>query len=593
MLMRPENNSSRPARGILKRCVTVLAVFALVIMMLPVRTGDVYAYDNTMMTTRYDVDVVVSENNSYAYSESIDMYYVTAHHGIYRYIPINGSRISNIKVPGYSYETYTQSGNTVIKIGSGSYTLTGPASYNITYNLAMYDDENEEKDMLLLNLIPTGWTTDIDSTTCTVTLPKEADLSKAQVYSGSYGAEGNEDNVTMTTSDDGRTITVTGKSIPANHGITVALELPQGYWVGAPEFDKLRSLNILMFLLGPAGAFLMWWFYGRDRKLVRTVEFYPPDGLTPGEIGYIVDGVVDERDTISTIVYLADKGYITIEDSGRKNFIFRAVKEPSASEPLYVRTIYSGLFAKSTMVHSDKLGTYFGRKYATARDQLKRMFEGSKSLNHPDSLMARAVCTIASVVPSAAFVTWADTNGDDLGSFGVIWAAIHIVITTAIMCSVYDKVRSNSKVKTVVLTLAAIWFFAAGVGFLPLASDALNYLSSTKAMMVTGLLLISTLVCIFFAVIAVARRDEYTILLGRILGFKDFIKTAELDKLNELVEEDPQYFYHIMPYAYVFGLSNKWIKNPITITYCNNFGKRKLCDYSGNLNELRRDLRAV
>ena len=54
---------------------------------------------------------------------------------------------------------------------------------------------------------------------------------------------------------------------------------------------------------------------------------------------------------------------------------------------------------------------------------------------------------------------------------------------------------------------------------------------------------------------------QYTDLLGRVLGFRDFIRTAEIDKLNELVEEDPQYFYHVMPYAYVFGLSNKWIKN--------------------------------
>jgi uncharacterized membrane protein YgcG len=74
-------------------------------------------------------------------------------------------------------------------------------------------------------------------------------------------------------------------------------------------------------------------------------------------------------------------------------------------------------------------------------------------------------------------------------------------------------------------------------------------------------LVVGTLVSMFFAVIAIAKTDAYTDLLGRVLGFRDFIKTAELDKLNELVEEDPQYFYHIMPYAYVFGLSNKWIRN--------------------------------
>ena len=36
---------------------------------------------------------------------------------------------------------------------------------------------------------------------------------------------------------------------------------------------------------------------------------------------------------------------------------------------------------------------------------------------------------------------------------------------------------------------------------------------------------------------------------------------SDIDKLNELVEDDPEYFYHIIPYAYVFGLTNKWIRN--------------------------------
>ena len=114
---------------------------------------------------------------------------------------------------------------------------------------------------------------------------------------------------------------------------------------------------------------------------------------------------------------------------------------------------------------------------------------------------------------------------------------------------------------TVVKSIGAIWFFTMGVGLLPLTSDALSILTTPKAAALVAYLFVGTLISMFFAVIAIAKTDNYTDLLGKVLGFRDFIKTAELDKLNELVEEDPQYFYHIMPYAYVFGLSNKWIKN--------------------------------
>ena len=196
--------------NIAKRAAAVIAIAALVVLMIPFGTGvtDSHADDNTMYTPAYKVVVDVNEDNSYDYHERLDMFYVTAHHGIYRYLPQQGQKISGIRVPGYDYETYTQSGYKVIKIGSGSYTLTGLNSYDIYYNIAMYEDENEEKDMLLLNLIPTDWETGIEDAYCEVNLPKEADLSKANVYSGSYGTAGNEDNAVLNTGSDGKTITI-------------------------------------------------------------------------------------------------------------------------------------------------------------------------------------------------------------------------------------------------------------------------------------------------------------------------------------------------------------------------------------------------
>jgi uncharacterized membrane protein len=47
---------------------------------------------------------------------------------------------------------------------------------------------------------------------------------------------------------------------------------------------------------------------------------------------------------------------------------------------------------------------------------------------------------------------------------------------------------------------------------------------------------------------------------GRLLGFKEFIKTAEKSRLEALQHDDPEYFYKILPYAMVFGLGNKWVK---------------------------------
>ena len=47
---------------------------------------------------------------------------------------------------------------------------------------------------------------------------------------------------------------------------------------------------------------------------------------------------------------------------------------------------------------------------------------------------------------------------------------------------------------------------------------------------------------------------------SKIDGFKNYIELAEKDQLEMLVEQNPKYFYDILPYAYVLGVSKKWVE---------------------------------
>ena len=48
-------------------------------------------------------------------------------------------------------------------------------------------------------------------------------------------------------------------------------------------------------------------------------------------------------------------------------------------------------------------------------------------------------------------------------------------------------------------------------------------------------------------------------MLGKIKGFQKSIETLEKSKFEEIVMAKPNYFYEILPYTYVLGLSKKWI----------------------------------
>ena len=56
------------------------------------------------------------------------------------------------------------------------------------------------------------------------------------------------------------------------------------------------------------------------------------------------------------------------------------------------------------------------------------------------------------------------------------------------------------------------------------------------------------------------RTPEGNVLLGKIRGFRNFLVTAEKNKLEMLVLKNPAYFYNILPFTYVLDVSDKWIK---------------------------------
>ena len=80
--------------------------------------------------------------------------------------------------------------------------------------------------------------------------------------------------------------------------------------------------------------------------------------------------------------------------------------------------------------------------------------------------------------------------------------------------------------------------------------------SAGLALLFCVLIVISAICAVFME----RRNRKYARELGQIFGLRNFIEKAELPKLNLLVEEDPSYFYNILPYAYVMGLTEKWIK---------------------------------
>ena len=78
---------------------------------------------------------------------------------------------------------------------------------------------------------------------------------------------------------------------------------------------------------------------------------------------------------------------------------------------------------------------------------------------------------------------------------------------------------------------------------------------------------ISMFISGFFAIITNRKTSYGEMISSKVLGFRNYLNTAEKNQLNQLVEDDPNYFYNILPYTYVLNISKKWI---------DNFGKKNM-----------------
>ena len=528
-------------------------------------------YANDYDITKYNVEIVVDEHNKYSIKENIDTYFNVSKHGIIRRIPLynniirqDGTRernrvlISNVHV-NEEFASSRESYNYVLKIGSADKTLMGKHSYSISYDYDLGLDKNNKFDELYFNIIGTEWDTDISNVTFKITMPKEFDASKLGFSYGKYG-ESNTDNISYDV--DGNVITGSFEgTLLAGEGLNVRLELPEGYFIRKSVGSSLLECwYYIIPILGVLISYLIWKKYGKDDQVVDVVSFYPPENMNSLDVAFAKKGSVNSNDAVSLLVYLASKGYIKIvEDKKSKSrFTIQKVKEYDGNnkeEELFFR----GLFKKVwDSISSDELNESFyltinsilTKKNSTANR--KEIFN-SKSSNKRYILFLFMLITssLSTIIPALGYKL-----SDVI--FSILICNLIGIVALIIVGIIYDN---NCTKKGLNSALGFAFFFVLALAVANFTIIGFEYIYYDTVYLIGFILCMVCTYLIYFFYLIVTKRTEYgNKVLGEINGFKKFLETAEKDKLESLVHDDPAYFYNILPYAYVLGVSDAWIK---------------------------------
>lgn len=533
--------------------------------------------DYDYVIDKYDINVVVNENNTFDITENLTVYFNRSKHGIYRMIPlkntvqrIDGSKssnrafISNVSVND-KYSISRENNNYKIKIGSSDRTLLGKKYYKIKYTYNIGKDPVKDYDELYYNLIGTGWDTVIGNVSFTIKMPKAFDSSKLGFSSGRFGLV---DNDKVNYNVDGNVITGTYNGIlGVGEALTVRCELDEGYFVGAGI--KINPLYYIVFVLSALFSVIslwLWYKYGRDDKVVETVEFYPPEGFNSLEVGFLYNGLANSRDVTSLLIYLANRGYIKITEtdekslfSNSKGFTITKLKEydgKKKNEKLFL----DGLFKKKDVVSKSDLYNSF---YVTnnkilsninSKSNRNKIFERSASNKIPFVVVMIIVTFCLITIPPV--LTYGES---ELLIFALLFPGVGFSTMISMLTSP-NNINGSSKGESILIKVFGIVFglVFGGVPFMVMVLPSLLLSPIYLIGYIVGLICISVMVvCLKY----LPKRTLYgNEMLGKLRGFKSFLETAEKSRLEAMVMDNPTYFYDILPFTYVLGVSDKWIK---------------------------------
>jgi uncharacterized membrane protein YgcG len=542
----------RPGRYVRALAVACLAAGVVALGAAPGRAAAPARAGGFEKIDRYDVDLTIESSGDLLVHETIVYDFGSIpKHGIFRDIPVRFDypkkedtdrvyEIEDVSIKASEgtpadYETEEFDDNGIgyerFRIGDPDTTITGAHTYDITYRVKGALNGFEDHDELYWNAIGQQWPVTIDSANTTVNAPTT--ISKVACFQGSFGSSLPCDVV----SADGDTAHFAQPQLFPYTGMTVVVAMPKGA-VPTPKpileerFTVGRAFAVtpttggiaggmLLLLIGGFGFF--FWRFARDRRAKGSavdaayaapgaadervpvvehtetpVEFVPPDDIRPGQVGTLIDFHANPLDVTATIVDLAVRKYLVIDEV-----------------PTESRWLKHDWKLTKLKAPDDNLKKY-------EKELMDGLFRDGDEVQLSDlkeTFATRMAKVRKSLMDDAMSQKWFTKNPDS-AQLGVGCLAVLVLL--------------------------------AGIGITVLLA------AFTHAALIGIPIVVLGLVMMFTARFAPSRTAQGTAVFRHVQGFRRFIEESEKERAR--FAEKKNLFSEYLPYAIVFGATEKWAK---------------------------------
>ena len=565
-----------------RRLLPAVFITAVLLVALP-------ASARQIIIKNFDEQVTVHRNSSIDVVENIETQFIGANwHGIYRTIPVQYT-----DPEGFNYTLFIanitahESGGGSLRIEQsheGRYlklkiyvpnaddsTHTVVLQYQVLDALRFFTDHDE----LYWNVTGQEWQAPIEAASARVELPEGAAGVKAVAYSGVFGARTQDANVNI---KDNVIQVATTHPLGYRQGLTVVVGFDKGL-VHEPTAGQKISLFLRSnwpLLLFPIASFLimfwLWWTRGRDpERDAITVQYDPPDQLTPAECGTLVDDEVNMRDITATLVDLAVKGYIVIEEKDQsgllglthhRDYVFHLKKSPDQWQNArpHERAMLGGLFYGGDIPvnASAPAGPGSPTGFSGLQDYSLDSRQAAASAGSAQVAAPPAVDDYSAAFRGTSALADAESAGlvsvalsDLQNRFYRNLPPIRDCVFDALVNDGYYLHRPDTVRQGYIGGGIVIGVLIAIAGNMWMQSIA--GLTWTVAGVLTG-----AIICIFSWFMP-ARTITGARTFAKVLGFEDFLGRVESDRIRRL-ENAPATFEKYLPYAMALHCEKKWVQ---------------------------------
>ena len=404
--------------------------------------------------------------------------------------------------------------------------------YKIPDVVRMIEDPQTKKSRLTLDLpLLCGFQYPVGSVSLTVMMP--GIIESRPVFKSTYHQDNIDKILSVTVSNNMVTGLITSQ-LKDHETLSMTMVVPNAMFGGVSTYVRVGNPEVIpMIVLGLLGL-MYWLIFLRSFPLLRERRNSPPEGITAGEVGSRL--TMAGTDLTMMIFSWAQLGYLTIQldDRGRV-WLHKKMDMGNERNSFEVKT-FQTLFGRRDILD----GT--GARYAAVARKLSRLNPARKIMSHPkcgNMLIFRLLLCLVQLMCGVCFAM----NFSGKAAFQVILVlvlgALGLVSGWLIQAGMY-RLHLRFRLPAIVSAVLSVLWIGLGIW----AGQWVIGLCSVLVQLLGGLMAAYG-----------GRRSQ----LGRqnavqILGLRRYLKTVERSEVARIQENDPEYFYNLLPFALALGV---------------------------------------